>query len=542
MNATLVDRYEPTLADAVPAAPRRAWLVANAVLLLVVAVLLRVWELGNVPGMNGDEAWSGVQALRLLHGEPIAWTTPTGNPINWFFLLPTAALHAIWEPSFGLLRVTSLISGLAALVVNYLLCTRAFDRRTAVISTLLLALAPINIAYSRFAWDTSQTLLATLFVLYLPLINLRREVRSNWLTGAAFLAFALAVLVHPTNLFTVPLLVLPWAWQHRRNFAMVLEHTAMPAKTWLFATLVGLTAAAAYLIWQWGIHVRSLHGPDDWGPFVANYLRLLSGTTVFTYISGADLPSAAMPWSASAVRVTEVAFWFVALLAVVGQFEQLARSANNSDAALTLGWGTMLVGFFIVAGPRAVAPHFERYGICLVAPAMLLMVRGLSWWLFESSWSRTAGWIAVLAGWLWAASFYVNYFEFIHRTGGQSHLTFRTAPIEPKQQALDLVLQKRDPARKARIVCDQWWNYWPIAYLAYGQANVEALTRDAWTELPPSSDQTWFVEFVDPIAPDELSRPSMAAKPSIPRQVIRDYAGRPLIVVVGPLEKSSQNY
>ena len=34
----------------------------------------------------------------------------------------------------------------------------------------------------------------------------------------------------------------------------------------------------------------------------------------------------------------------------------------------------MVVAFFVVAGPEAVAPHFERYALVLVAPTVLTFV------------------------------------------------------------------------------------------------------------------------------------------------------------------------
>ncbi len=99
--------------------------------------------------------------------------TPTGNWLNPFFFAPLVALHALVEPSFELLRITPFASGLLALVVNFFLCRRAFDLRTATISTVALAVLPINIAYSRFAWDASQSLLFTLPVVYVA--TYRRE-------------------------------------------------------------------------------------------------------------------------------------------------------------------------------------------------------------------------------------------------------------------------------------------------------------------------------------------------------------------------------
>ena len=93
--------------------------------------------------------------------------TPTGNLANPFFFGPLVLLQACCRPSIAVLRTVSLASGLLA-SGQLAALARVFDRRTAWVSTLALAVLPINIAYSRIAWDASQSLLATLPVLYPP--------------------------------------------------------------------------------------------------------------------------------------------------------------------------------------------------------------------------------------------------------------------------------------------------------------------------------------------------------------------------------------
>ena len=228
-------------------------------------MLLRCWHLGNIPGLNGDEAWYGVQAATVARGGDIAWLTPTGNPINPFFLMPLVALHYYFGPSIVLLRSVALVSGLAALIVNYVLCRRAFDERTAVISTLFLAILPIDVAYSRFAWDASQSLLATLLVVYLPLIRLRENDGRLAIGGWAIVACAAAIYVHPTNVFAAMFLVVPVIYVRRQRLAETLRHARVPAKPWVFAALVLLLAAVASLAWQVGpMALRGCTAPRNW--------------------------------------------------------------------------------------------------------------------------------------------------------------------------------------------------------------------------------------------------------------------------------------
>ena len=75
---------------------------------------------------------------------------------------------------------------------------------------------------------------------------------------------------------------------------------------------------------------------------------------------------------------------------------------------------------------------------------MLLLARGaaLAWEAASTRW-RVVLAAATLAGWPLLADFHAHYFRFIEQTGGQAHLTFRTAAVEPKQAALQYILEER---------------------------------------------------------------------------------------------------
>ena len=130
-----------------------------------------------------------------------SWRTPTGNPANPFFLGPLAALHLFLRPArrccagrrwpAGWPHSQS-ISGFAAG------CSAGEPRGS---RHCCLAVLPLNIAYCRFAWDASQSLLATLLVAYLA-----ARTGAGGRSAAAslvppLLAFGAAIWVHPTNVF-----------------------------------------------------------------------------------------------------------------------------------------------------------------------------------------------------------------------------------------------------------------------------------------------------------------------------------------------------
>jgi hypothetical protein len=135
-------------------------------------------------------------------------------------------------------------------------------------------------------------------------------------------------------------------------------------------------------------------------------------------------------------------------------------------------------------------------------------------------------------------SFYMNYFREFAVTGGRSHLAYVTAPVEPKQQALQLVLSRRGASSRATIATQQWWLYWPTAYLASahpGVTVVRGLPALSGAEGPgPSAvdGSLFFVEFVETpeltAAIEWIGRQGLRAT----RTTVPDASGRDLLAVL----------
>ncbi len=471
------------------------WFVQlNLIGLVAVAIWFRCHELGNLPGINGDEAWYGVQAELVLHGQPIAWRTPTGNLLNPLFFVPQLLLHTLFEPSFALLRVTAVLSGLMALALNWWFCRRILGPRTAAISTVILAVLPINIVYSRLAWDASQSLLVTLAAVYLGLqaiVDPSR--RTKWLAGA-LIALAMAIVVHPTNLFVGPVVgvCLITAW---RSGLRLRIRNALCA-LWIPGAFVAAIGIVAICISDWPRAeqaVGRLTNPAEYMAFAVNLLRLFSGVTVYEYVSGSVAPpiNETIRWD---VVPFDLAAGIAFMILGWGVYRRLcdARRPPRSRAAdyrnertaicsLIIGWGLSFVGFFVVAGPAAIAPHFERYGICLIGPGAILAALGLDGWLGRQSQldlERRLGTsftaiLVIVVSWISLADFHAEFFEFFHQTGGQSHRTFRTAAIEPKAAALEYIVHHSNGS--VHIAASEWWIDWPLRYLAIGHSRVAGM-------------------------------------------------------------------
>ena len=74
-------------------------------MIVAAAVATRFYEFGRVPGMQGDEAWYGVQALDLLRGRGGELRTPTGNVPGLLHGGALVLLHSLFQPSLWLLRL-----------------------------------------------------------------------------------------------------------------------------------------------------------------------------------------------------------------------------------------------------------------------------------------------------------------------------------------------------------------------------------------------------------------------------------------------------
>ncbi len=217
----------------------------------------------------------------------------------------------------------------------------------------------------------------------------------------------------------------------------------------------------------------------------------------------------------------------------------------------------MTISFYLVAGPAAIAPHAERYGVCLVAPLVTLLALGWTHWLAPGrllARPLAAALILLACGWL--GVFSSRYFGRILTTGGQSHVAFRTAAVEPKQAAWDWIVAHR-AGRPIRVEADSWWTYWPLAYLSAADpaARIVSDIPGAASTGPEAADEFRVrVGFCETAAADSRSAatntappadPALPAGPALPADsalpadpggpggatVISDFSGRPLLFV-----------
>ncbi len=506
--------------------------------MLLAALWLRVDEFDRLPGLNGDEAWYGVQALSLLAGEPFESRTPTGNVLNPFYFVPLVAVHAMYSASIAALRSVALVSGLLAIAVNWLLCRRVFGEGVASATSLALAVLPINVAYSRFGWDTSQTLLFSVPVVYGALLAVKEASRAGRWMAVSWVCLVAAIVVHPTNVFLLPMPLvastiavaqpLSRLWRWLRQYPLA---TVGACGLLLCVAIVAVWMARGWLDSAPG----RVFNIGEIARFASAYVRLLSGVTAYQYIPGSLLPDG-QAYDTSSLIVLLFDGLVAVLVAVAswGWCYALRQGAQAMDMTLLAGWALIAVGFYLVAGPGAIAPHFERYGLCLIVPAVVVVSRGIAIRLTHTASTARALWTLTALGWLSLVGFQVFYLSVFEASGGRSHRAFRVAEGDPKQMALRQIASIAEES-EVTIVTTEWWTYWPLRYLACGETIRVVLANEPDASLTDAtgggSTSIWYVEFVDapnyPAAREQL----LSAEGDWRETLIRDARGRPILAL-----------
>ena len=145
---------------------RETWLEAASVAgLAVLALMLRVAALGDVPyTLGGDEAWHGLLARQVIHGQ-------LRNPFSMGYMsMPT---FFYWPLSWSLrlagdtmtgLRLPAALAGAATVPVLYFFARDLWGRRIAFLAAAFLATYDFHIHYSRLGannvWDPLFVVLA----------------------------------------------------------------------------------------------------------------------------------------------------------------------------------------------------------------------------------------------------------------------------------------------------------------------------------------------------------------------------------------------
>ncbi|MGY8813556.1 MAG: ArnT family glycosyltransferase [Gammaproteobacteria bacterium] len=430
------------------------------ILTLLLAVFLRVFELGNIPGVNGDEAWYGLVALKLLSGEVVGFTTPSGLLINPIYLLPVTALHLIFEPSFFLLRVPGLLSGLLLIVLSYYLSKKILNEKVAIIVMLVVASLPVNIVYSRFGWDTSQTVLASCVVVYALLSH-------RWLLFS--LSLVAAILIHPTNVALLLIAIIYFAinkiyspqFFKLNKFVWISSLLALSLGMYLIVTTPVLMAQMPTIQ---SIFTNALDF-ENVGEFFLNVSRLFSGTTVFLYLSGAI-----NSLFGNAIDIMLMLAMFSLLIYLLAYSYKLK---DKKIFSFVMSLFITIAAWFLFFSNNTLVPGRERYSLFLIMPVVICFGYFCLLIMEKIKYEKIIFATLIFCN-LMMMGFIKNYFIQFYKTGGQSDQSFKTNYIEPKKMVFDQVLESSNK-ENVYLVTSDWWTTQPLMYLAYNVDNVNVV-------------------------------------------------------------------
>jgi hypothetical protein len=514
-----------------PSIPRGFWILLG--LLLFFAILLRVVQLGHVPGVNGDEAFWEFQTSRLLRGESFLARSLTGNPLNPFFVLPAAFLTAVFSPSFAWLRVPALGAHLLLLAFCYPMVRARWGATAGFLALVGFAACPTLIGYSRFGWDPSQSVPACFLALCLA------HDRRAWATVLAFVA---AFLIHPTNVFLAPVLA---ALLFRSGIPDSLRpshdrsHSRKTQLSWIL--FLGLGALVFAFRSRILAPAASFGGTQElleaaaritdltlMQQFMQGIVELLNGVTFFRYVAG--------PVSEGWTTGSNWGLGLPLLLALVFGARAALKHRDTSLIALMGGLALALWLFYLRTGTLGVTAHTERYAQWMISPFILCLSVGAARVLTRAWLHKATLGFALSLGALGLYSTLENYFGVFWSTGGLSHVTFQTGKTEPKDSAWRLIQSLAPDTGPVQIQVEDYWPVYPIAYLAWREPRFRVQLDDGSLDSTSSTTQFWLAYAGG--ARDLQLAQAARTNPRLERREISGWGNRPVFALYRFFEPS----
>ena len=223
-------------------------------LIIAAAIILRFWQLGNVPpSPDWDEASLGYNAYSIMitgHDEygkflpVILRSFDDYKPgLYAYFIIPFIKL---FDLNLIAVRFPSAIFGVLGVIATYLLVKELFKNKysehLALVSAALFAISPWDLQFSRIAFEAQVGMVLNLFSVLFFLKGLKRGV---FLIPSALLAAA-SVYMYQSEKVYLPILFAALVLIYWRDLVKI------PKKWIVFSVLVGIVACAPMLMSLFG--------------------------------------------------------------------------------------------------------------------------------------------------------------------------------------------------------------------------------------------------------------------------------------------------
>ena len=187
-----IARAREALAPGENVAVPRAVEFGAVVVITLIAIFLRAWDLPGAPaGIHGDETEMAMEALRSIRGESIGiWTGVTlGNPAGYAHWM--GLIFRVAGADVTTMRLASAIPGIAIVPVGYLLLRSLFPFRTAILSTVMVAVSVWFVIQSRIAFGGITAVFLALLAMWLIVTAVQSK--KAWTGVAAGIALGLGL-------------------------------------------------------------------------------------------------------------------------------------------------------------------------------------------------------------------------------------------------------------------------------------------------------------------------------------------------------------
>ncbi len=200
-------------------------------LVILLALLLRFWRLGDYPAFNADEAAIGYNAYSLIetgkdeHGNPWPIHFQSFNdykPGLYFYLV--APFVKVLGLNEWAIRIPGAAFGVGTVIILYFLVKELFkDQRLALASSLFLAISPWHIHYSRGGWEVN---VATFFIT-LGVWLFLKGLKNPKYFALSTLSLVLSLYTYHAARVVVPLLIIGLAVINRNTIRLNLKRFAI---------------------------------------------------------------------------------------------------------------------------------------------------------------------------------------------------------------------------------------------------------------------------------------------------------------------------
>lgn len=179
-------------------------------ILLSIAAFVRLYKISDYMHFLGDEGRDVLVVKRMIIDHKITFIGPITSvgsmylgPIYYYFMIPFLWLFNM-NPVGPAVMIA--LSSVATVYLIYSLSVKFFDLKTAVVSSLLYALSPMVINYSRFSWNPNAVPLFGLLIIY----GIQHLLTTNKARWPLIIGLSLGVVfqLHYLALIFIPIIII----------------------------------------------------------------------------------------------------------------------------------------------------------------------------------------------------------------------------------------------------------------------------------------------------------------------------------------------